>query len=393
MEDFELTKKPDLDIFDRQFPARLESDPIYDPTKMTIIQGTDGILDDLFSYQVYNKLKNHWRLDVVPTDIQPGMIWSDSDDDKLYHHGNVGGAADDEILQLTRSSDVTPEFLGLLLAEYITHDGDADTYFRLETDKISIRAGGIDLVNIGGKVFINDALNADMTIGLTINQGANNDEILAFKASGIIHGITDEAETDTYGTIKKFGSASGGVSLRGYGEDEKGIELYSVHTVDETTKSAAGRASVEISVFKKSGTGTGAPGADANLVAIRKQTSAVWILDEDGDTWQLGAMHRLALGPVSELTIAAGVITVTGSYHTVDTQDNDAADDLDTINGGIDGQILVLRTENNAHDVTVKDGADNIQLLGGDFVMGSTTRKLYLFYDANETNWLEIARH
>ena len=55
--------------------------------------------------------------------------------------------------------------------------------------------------------------------------------------------------------------------------------------------------------------------------------------------------------------------------------------------------ILVLRTEDNAHDVTVKDGVGNIQLLGGDFVMGSTTRKLFLFYDANETNWLEMARY
>ena len=75
MEDFKFTKKPDLGIFDRQFPVHLESDPIHDSTKMTIIQGTDGVLDDLFSYQVYNKLKNNWRGAVAPTDMQDGMIY------------------------------------------------------------------------------------------------------------------------------------------------------------------------------------------------------------------------------------------------------------------------------------------------------------------------------
>lgn len=313
MENFELTKKPDMNIFDRRFPSRLESDPIYDPTKMTILTGSDGILDDLFSYQVYNKIKNHWRAAVAPADIQAGMIWSDSDDDKLYHHG----AADEEILQLTRSADVSPYFANLYLAEYIYHTGDLDTNIRFQTDQITLRAGGVDFIKmveaatdylklLTGKNFIGDTLNTFMTIGLTINQGANDDEILAFKSEGdVAHGITDEAETETYGLYKKWDANAGGLKIMGLSESFYGVTLIGFVTSDTTTKSTAGRAPMEIYVGKKSGTGIGDVGADANLFAIRCKkgggSSTEWILDEDGDTWQEG-----------NITLAGAASTITG---------------------------------------------------------------------------------
>ena len=42
----------------------------------------------------------------------------------------------------------------------------------------------------------------------------------------------------------------------------------------------------------------------------------------------------LCVGDGVELTISGGEITVTKSYHDVDTQAGAASDDLDTINGG-----------------------------------------------------------
>ena len=51
----------------------------------------------------------------------------------------------------------------------------------------------------------------------------------------------------------------------------------------------------------------------------------------------------LNFGSPTELTIASGVITATTSNHTVDTESNNATDDLDTINGGTEGDILHLR--------------------------------------------------
>ena len=103
-----------------------------------------------------------------------------------------------------------------------------------------------------------------------------------------------------------------------------------------------------------------------------------------------GQLNTLRLDPQTELTIAAGVITATQSYHDVDTQDDDAADDLDTINGLTGGgTILILRAENGARVVTVKDGADNLRL-AGDFVMNSVTDTITLLRVGD--NWYELSR-
>ncbi|MAH47768.1 hypothetical protein CMI37_18245, partial [Candidatus Pacearchaeota archaeon] len=43
-------------------------------------------------------------------------------------------------------------------------------------------------INAAGTYFMNDTANGNMTQGLTINQGANDDEILALKSSDVAHG-------------------------------------------------------------------------------------------------------------------------------------------------------------------------------------------------------------
>lgn len=90
-----------------------------------------------------------------------------------------------------------------------------------------------------------------------------------------------------------------------------------------------------------------------------------------------------------ELTIASGVITVTGVYHTVDTEGDAATDDLVTINGGTDGQILVLRTESDARDVVLKS-TGNIDLVA-DVTLGSTDSPIELIYDGTAVKWLQRA--
>lgn len=92
-----------------------------------------------------------------------------------------------------------------------------------------------------------------------------------------------------------------------------------------------------------------------------------------------------------ELTIATGAITVTGSYHTVDTEADAASDDLDTISGGADGMMLVLQAENTARDVVVKDGTGNIQC-AGDFTMDNTQDSITLMYSGALSAWVELAR-
>jgi hypothetical protein len=138
----------------------------------------------------------------------------------------------------------------------------------------------------GEAAMIGSAGSTKMTKGLTINQGAADDEIIDLKSSDVDHGITDLAETDTYGVFAKASVASGGLSIGGYTEDIFGLHLSGRYTNDDATKSTAGVGAVIIDGRKKNGTTVGAPGANANLVVVRSNTTTRFILDADGDSHQ-----------------------------------------------------------------------------------------------------------
>lgn len=77
-----------------------------------------------------------------------------------------------------------------------------------------------------------------------------------------------------------------------------------------------------------------------------------------------GSQTQLALAAPTELTIAAGSITPTQSIHRVDTQGDAGSDDLDTIAGTASGKLYLLRPENAARAVVVRDtggGTGNIR--------------------------------
>jgi hypothetical protein len=75
-------------------------------------------------------------------------------------------------------------------------------------------------------------------------------------------------------------------------------------------------------------------------------------------------ISKLNFGTATELTIASGVVTITRSYHTIDTEADAATDDLDTINGGVEGDLLILRAADDARSVVIKNGTGNIRGAG-----------------------------
>ena len=77
----------------------------------------------------------------------------------------------------------------------ITVDGSVARAYALWCDAGPSRIDGILLMD--------DTGNAKMTTGITINQLAADNEILAFKSSDVGHGFTTTTEADTYGTFKK----------------------------------------------------------------------------------------------------------------------------------------------------------------------------------------------
>lgn len=107
-----------------------------------------------------------------------------------------------------------------------------------------------------------------------------------------------------------------------------------------------------------------------------------------------GTIPKTVLGAPTELTLDTdGEITVTQSYHSVDTFEDAGTDDLDTINGGANGMLLVLTSDNAARDTTVKDGTGNIELDGGaDFTLSALRRRIILQYDSRISKWVEWSR-
>ena len=94
---------------------------------------------------------------------------------------------------------------------------------------------------------------------------------------------------------------------------------------------------------------------------------------------------------IAELTISSGEITATKSFHAVDTESDDATDDLDTINGGADMKILILSPESGSRTIVVKHATGNIHLAGAaDFSM--TAKKDVIMLINYNTTWNEISR-
>lgn len=116
--------------------------------------------------------------------------------------------------------------------------------------------------------------------------------------------------------------------------------------------------------------------------------------DITGDADTVDGVHggELYSSAGSELTIATGAISIPSSgdsFFSVDTESDAAEDDLVTINGGSDGDIVLLVAANDARTVNIVHGTGNIVTrTGADLKLDSTSVLVALRY--NGTNWVEI---
>ena len=123
-------------------------------------------------------------------------------------------------------------------------------------------------IDSAGAAYIGDTANSFSTIGVTINQEANNDEVLALKSSSVAHDITGKTQTDTYGLFQKFAGTTGGLQIGSYTESNVSMFFQSVVTSVDTTKSTSGVGAFMVQGALKSGTGITALSANANIVAF-----------------------------------------------------------------------------------------------------------------------------
>lgn len=94
---------------------------------------------------------------------------------------------------------------------------------------------------------------------------------------------------------------------------------------------------------------------------------------------QIVNVGSLALSASTELTIAAGAVTVTRGLHTLDTEADAATDTLTNISG-TSGERVIFRLENAARVVTITN-AGNIKLAGGTFTFASVNDTIEFLND------------
>ena len=159
---------------------------------------------------------------------------------------------------------------------------DASENYSAVTSKLTI--------DQNGGVYINDSANANMTVGLTINQGTNDNEALALKSSVVGHPITGGGtELDTYGVLAKVSGTAGGLLIQGYrdadGGPEEALKLEGIlGEAVNSNKTTAGFGVVAVNAFvTDGGTSVSAVAANGNVFSVRDGSGVRFIVDADGD--------------------------------------------------------------------------------------------------------------
>lgn len=109
--------------------------------------------------------------------------------------------------------------------------------------------------------------------------------------------------------------------------------------------------------------------------------------------------YSIESGPIQARTIATGIITIVKNYssYSVDTEGAAASDDLDTINGGQDGQIIFIRSADNGRNVVVKHNTGNIfnpqnnNAATRDITLDVTTDFVLLRYSSAVAKWIVVS--
>lgn len=111
----------------------------------------------------------------------------------------------------------------------------------------------------------------------------------------------------------------------------------------------------------------------------------------DSSTGKTVIMGALNLGGSGVLTIASNNITVTKAYHSIQIEDSGVSteDNLDVINGGSTGDILIIRANSGAETVIVRE-TDNINLSSSTFEMDNADDAIMLIFFGGE--WNEVSR-
>ncbi len=145
-------------------------------------------------------------------------------------------------------------------------------------------------IQMSPKVFIGYAgvstTNPFMThcgLSIYIDNAPQTNEIFSIGGNGIAHGFTTDTETDTALSVKVVSTTQGGALFTGLTSATIALRLRGWNVTDNTTRSTAATGCVIIDGAKKSGTSNGALGANGNILVVRDNTNARFLVDKEGD--------------------------------------------------------------------------------------------------------------
>ena len=208
---------------------------------------------------------------------------ADAEDSKLVFDGN----AQDYHVGLDDTDDDLVIGVGSTLGTTTAISVD-------EAAKVKVEVGML------GPLYIGDTANAQNTVGLTINQGAADNEILALKSSDVAHGHTGTAETDTFLSVNKSQATKGGVRISAFAQTDNTSNSFVVVTYGNgdslnTTKTANGGDAGMVMMYR----GHDGAGSEEDVVSNGNIFSVgcgesgggkhKFIIDEDGDIFNDGA--------------------------------------------------------------------------------------------------------
>ena len=148
---------------------------------------------------------------------------------------------------------------------------------------------GSEIVQTDGTLYMNETANGQQTLGITINCGAADNEVMTFKSSDVAHdGTAFSNESDTFGMFKKFSAAEGGLYMQGFSEGTTGIGGVAMHETQPGTSPATGTATSAYIYYAACYDTDYGYDANSLIWGLRRITDggswrSIMFIDEDGD--------------------------------------------------------------------------------------------------------------
>lgn len=223
-----------------------------------------------------------------------------SPDGTLHVHTASAGAvtanaaADDLVIENSVAAGLTILTPNTVTGSIVFGDPEDNNVGFIEYDHASnryrIAANGSEVMRIdsAGQVFVGETVNANITVGLTLNQGANDDQILAVKSTDVGHPFTALAELDTYGAVLKQTALAGGLRIEGYRDADGTASLALVlvgflgEAADTTDTATSNGVILLRGEVTDGGTSSTALAATGNLLTINNASNTRFLVKGDG---------------------------------------------------------------------------------------------------------------